>query len=133
MGRIRILLADAHAVLRAGLRVLIDAQPDMEVVGEASSGAEVASRCLALGPDLVLMDLSMPGGGGIAAGASGYVLKQAADTELLAAIRTTARGETYLAPSLAGSVVQELLGRRSRKGQSETPALSERDQHVLRL
>jgi len=164
MGRIRILLADDHAVLRAGLRVLIDAQPDMEVVGEASSGAEVASRCLALGPDLVLMDLSMPGGGGIAAtldvrrecpqarvlvltmhddpaylrsvlaaGASGYVLKQAADTELLAAIRTTARGETYLAPSLAGSVVQELLGRRSRKGQSETPALSEREQEVLRL
>lgn len=163
---IRIVLADDHAVLREGLRVLIAAQSDMEVVGEAESGEEAVQLARRLQPDLVVMDLAMPGIGGIAAtaairresqktrilvltmyddpaylrsvlaaGASGYVLKRAASTELLAAIRTTIRGETYLAPSLAGTVVEEMLGRKTRK--VEVPVagdtLSEREREVLCL
>jgi two-component system response regulator NreC len=120
--RIRILLADDHAVLRAGLRALLAAQGDLEVVGEASEGGEAIRQCQALRPDVVVMDIGMPGVGGIdatarikrdlpgtkvlilsmhddrgylrqvlRAGASGYVLKKAADTELLAAIRGARR------------------------------------------
>jgi two-component system response regulator NreC len=166
MAKIRVLLADDHAVLRAGLRMLINAQPDMEVAGEASSGEEALRLARELTPDLVLMDISMPGAGGIeataqirrdcpkvrvlaltmhddpaylrsvlAAGGSGYILKRAADTELLSAIRITHRGETYLAPSLAGAVVQEVLGRRAKKGEGDLPgdSLSEREREVLRL
>ncbi|MBI2878940.1 MAG: response regulator transcription factor [Candidatus Rokubacteria bacterium] len=166
MGRIRVLLVDDHAVLRAGLRMLINAQPDMEVAGEAASGEEGLRLARELQPDVVLMDITMPGAGGIdataeirracprvrvlaltmhddpaylrsvlAAGGSGYVLKRAADTELLSAIRITHRGETYLAPSLAGAVVQEVLGRKARGGRGEVPgdSLSEREREVLCL
>jgi two-component system response regulator NreC len=67
MPKIRVFLADDHAVLRAGLRMLINAQPDMRVVGEAGEGREAADKSIALAPDVVLMDLSMPGGGGMEA------------------------------------------------------------------
>ena len=165
MTRIRVLLADDHAVLRAGLRVLINGQPDMEVVGEASTGEEAVGLALAAKPDVVLLDLTMPGAGGIeatrrivhdcpparvliltmhddvaylrsvlAAGASSYVLKRSADTELLSAIRITHRGGTYLEPSLAGAVVQDALGRRARHGDaSARNALSDREREVLCL
>lgn len=164
--RIRVLLVDDHAVLREGIRLLVDAQADMEVVGEAQSGEEALALARALRPDVVLMDVAMPGGGGLeatahlrrelratrvlvltmhddpaylrtalAAGAAGYVLKRAASTELLSAIRTTHRGGTYLAPSLAGGVVDELLGRKTRR--MATPVagdtLSEREREVLCL
>jgi len=165
MARIRVLLADDHAVLRAGLRMLINAQPDMEVVGEASTGEEALRHARALKPDIALMDITMPGAGGIeasariardcprvrilvltmhddaaylrnvlAAGASGYVLKRSADTELLSAIRITHRGGTYLEPSLAGVVVQEALGRKARRREGAPgETLSEREREVLRL
>ena len=166
MGRIRVLLADDHAVLRAGLRMLINAQPDMEVIAEASNGEDAARLAREVGPDIVLMDITMPGAGGIdatarirrespavrvlaltmhddptylrsilAAGAAGYVVKRAADAELLSAIRATHRGETYLAPSLARDMVQEVLGRKVRKGNAQVPGdtLSEREREVLRL
>jgi DNA-binding NarL/FixJ family response regulator len=165
MGRIRVLLADDHAVLRGGLRALISGQADMEVVGEAATGEEACRQALALNPDLVLMDLTMPGAGGteaigriarecpgsrvlvltmhddvaylrsaLAAGAAGYVVKRSADTELLAAIRATHRGGTYLEPSLAGCVVEEVLGRKGRHAKDATTSpLSEREREVLRL
>ena len=166
MGRIRVLLADDHVVLRAGLRMLINAQPDMEVVAEASNGEDAVRLAGEIRPDIVLMDITMPGAGGIeatarirrecpvvrvlaltmhddpaylrsilAAGAAGYVVKRAADAELLSAIRATYRGETYLAPSLAGDMVQEVLGRKARKGNAQVPGdtLSEREREVLRL
>src|SRR3712207_621660 len=116
---IRILVADDHAVLRAGLRALLNAEPDMEVVGEAANGREAVDRAEDLRPDVIVMDLSMPVMGGLdatrqinekglqtrvlvltvhaeqqyllpvlQAGGAGYVLKQAADTELIQAIRT---------------------------------------------
>jgi two-component system, NarL family, response regulator NreC len=69
VGRIRVLIADDHALVRSGLRALLEAQPDMEVVGEAADGLVVETRCRELSPDVVLMDLTMPGRGGIAAAA----------------------------------------------------------------
>ena len=133
--RIRILLADDHAVLRAGLRVLLSAQADLEVVGEAAEGAEALRLARSLKPDVVVMDIGMPGVSGIdatarirrelpstkvlilsmhddqgylrqalRAGASGYVLKKAADTELLAAIRAAARGGVFLDPTLCANM-----------------------------
>jgi two-component system response regulator NreC len=160
--RIRILLADDHAVLRAGLRALLTAQADLEVVGEASEGAEAIRLCQTLRPDVVVMDIGMPGVGGVdatarikrdapavkvlilsmhddhgylrqvlRAGASGYVLKKAADTELLAAIRAAARGEVFLDPALAKALVDEVMEPTAAGG--EAPALSDREREVLRL
>jgi len=161
--RIRILLADDHAVLRAGLRALLSAQGDLEVVGEASDGAEAIRLTQTLRPDVVVMDIGMPGVSGIdatarikrdlpavkvlilsmhddqgylrqvlRAGASGYVLKKAADTELLAAIRAAARGEVFLDPALAKALVEEVLEPRTAAG-GEIPTLSDREREVLRL
>jgi len=160
--RIRILLADDHAVLRAGLRVLLSAQADLEVVGEAAEGAEALRLARSLKPDVVVMDIGMPGVSGIdatarmrrelpstkvlilsmhddqgylrqalRAGASGYVLKKAADTELLAAIRAAARGGVFLDPSLAKGLVEDVI--QPKVHASEAPALSEREREVLRL
>lgn len=128
--RVRVFMADDNGVLRAGLRALICRQPDMEVVGEAANGLDAETGVLNTEPDVVLMDLSMPNGGGLAAivalkrvrpqsriivltvhdelgyvraaeqaGAVGYVLKRAVDTELLAAIRAVAQGRTAIDPS----------------------------------
>ncbi len=160
--RIRILLADDHTVLRAGLRALLSAQGDLEVVAEASDGAEAIRLTQALHPDVVVMDIGMPGVSGIdatarikhdvpavkvlilsmhddrgylhqvlRAGASGYVLKKAADTELLAAIRAAARGEVFLDPALAKALVDEVV--KPKRAGSEIPALSDREREVLRL
>jgi len=160
--RIRILLADDHAVLRAGLRALLAAQGDLEVVGEASDGGEAIRLTQTLRPDLVVMDIGMPGVSGIdatarikrdlpavkvlilsmhddrgylrqvlRAGASGYVLKKAADTELLAAIRAAARGEVFLDPALAKALVEEVMEPQAMG--RETPPLSDRERDVLRL
>jgi two-component system, NarL family, response regulator NreC len=127
---IRILLVDDHSVLRAGLRALLDAEPDMKVVGEAGTGEEALDRLPLLRPDVVVMDLSMPGMGGmeatrqvtalgskvlvltmhaedeyllavLEAGGSGYVRKTSADQDLTQAIRTVARDEVFLYPNAA--------------------------------
>lgn len=125
--RLRVFMADDNGVLRAGLRALINKQRDMEVVGEAANGLDAEIGVLNTEPDVVLMDLSMPNGGGLTAivalkqlrpktriivltvhdelgylraaeeaGAVGYVLKRAVDTELLPAIRGIAQGKTFL-------------------------------------
>lgn len=164
---IRLLLADDHAVLRSGLRVLLDAQPDMQVVGEAADGAEAVREALAARPDVVLMDVAMGGESGLEAtrrikkhapeikvlvlsmyddevylrraldaGASGYALKRAADTELLSAIRAVARDEVYLHPALTRVLVSDLLKREPAgppPAKPESPHLSERETEVLRL
>jgi len=142
MNKTHILIADDHAVLRAGLKLLIDAQPDMICVGEASDGLEMLSRVQELQPNVVLLDLSMPRLGGLvallditrraprtyvlvltmyadeeylrqalASGARGYVLKQAADQELLAAIRAVMRGEMYIHPAMTRALLGEIVGR----------------------
>lgn len=169
MNKIRILLVDDHAVLRAGLRALLGNTSDIEVVGEADNGLEAIKKTRELAPDVVLLDISMPGLGGLEAiqqikrelpstkilvltmyddesyldqvlrsGGSGYVLKKAADTELLSAIYAVSRGEVFLYPSLTRVLVDRMLATDQRaRGTSqvdhEAESLSPREREVLRL
>lgn len=133
---IRVLVADDHPIVRGGIVALLDAAGDIEVVGEASDGLEVVSMAAELTPDVILMDLRMPGLDGdaatarilaasplarvvilttyesdasiltaIEAGASGYLLKAAPQEEILAGVRSVARGEVALAPAIAAMLV----------------------------
>lgn len=168
MSKVRILIADDHGVLRAGLRFLLNAEADMEVVGEASDGLEAVAKARQLCPDVIILDITMPGTGGLPAirqikkaspaskililsmhddesylrealraGASGYALKKAADTELLSAIRAVSRGEIFLDPSLTKILVTELIGNARKQREDETAKevhrLSDRETEVLRL
>jgi DNA-binding NarL/FixJ family response regulator len=168
MPKIGILVVDDHAILRAGLRMLINAQPDMEVLGEATDGHEALQKAREMNPDVTLMDITMPKIGGLqaleqlrqvcpqtrvlvltmhddpayarsvlAAGGSGYVVKRAADSDLLAAIRAVHRGRIFVDPTLAGSLVQDLLGMKASTGPTDrsTPKslLSQREREVLLL
>ena len=156
---IRIVVADDHPIVRGGLVALLSAADDIEVVGEASDGEMAVQLALESLPDLVLMDLRMPGIDGdvstarilsaqpgirvvvlttyetddsilraIEAGASGYLLKAAPQEEILAGIRSVARGEVALAPSIAA-----LLVRRVRAPQTRSVTLSDRETQVLAL
>src|SRR3989304_2740183 len=161
----RVLLADDHAVLRAGLRLLLTRQNEYEVVGEASSGTETLSLAEPLQPDLILLDLSMPALGGLEAmpvlrklvpsarililtmhddpqylrqalknGASGYVLKKAADAELLSAMRAVLGGEVYVHPSMTRILLEDMLPESlSANKENVWGSLSEREQEVLKL
>jgi DNA-binding NarL/FixJ family response regulator len=146
--------------------MLISSQRDLEVVGEASDGDEAVRKAVALRPDVALVDISMPGAGGIktierirqavpttrvlvltmhdvpaylraslAAGASGYVVKRSADSDLLAAIRDVHRGRTVLDPSLSARVVHGSLRRRGAAAPATSTAalLSQREREVLEL
>jgi len=163
MARLRILLADDHGVLRAGLKALLNAQLDLEVVAEAETADQAVELAHRLKPELAIVDVRMPGGGlealqqmkaalptlkvlvlsqyddpaylhqALAAGASGYALKHAAGQELLHAIRTVARGEVYLHPTLARIIVEESWGPRAPAESFHVQSLSERETQVLRL
>lgn len=158
--QIRLLLVDDHAVLRSGLGMLLNAQDDMQVVGEAESGEGAVEKVKELNPDLVLLDISMPGMGGLKAlqeikkiseakvlmltmhadeeylkealqaGVSGYVLKQAADSELIQAIREVVKGQIYLDSSMAQSLVKSMY-HPSRKKNNVDSNLTEREKEVL--
>ncbi|MBL8826780.1 MAG: response regulator transcription factor [Planctomycetaceae bacterium] len=168
MPKIRVLIADDHAVLRTGLRLLIHTQADMEVVGEAGTFPEAIEACGKMTPDVLTLDLNMPGGTGaraiadvlrvsptthvlvltmhddtvylracLAAGALGYVVKKAADTELLSAIRTLSQGRAYVnvTDQPVVSKAETLAAtKRIREGKA-TPldTLSEREREVLLL
>lgn len=134
----RILLADDHRMVRQGFRLILDAQEDMEVVGETGNGREAVEMAKALRPDVVVMDVTMPELNGIEAtrrireaeplvrvlglsvhrdavyvreivraGAEGYILKESADSELIAAVRAVAQGNSYLSPEVAGAVLKD--------------------------
>ncbi len=163
MAKLRTVLGDDHGVLRAGLRALLDSQPDLEVIGEAETADDAVELVRRLAPDLALVDVRMPGGGlaavrqmkqvlpglrvlilsqyddpaylreALAAGASGYVLKRAAGQELLHAIRAAARGDVYLDPALARVLVEDSWGPRQPATPQPDQALSEREAQVLRL
>jgi len=163
---IRVLIADDHAVVRAGLRMLIGAQPDMEVVGEAADGPEAVQKARAAKPEVVVLDLSMPGPRGtqtierlvrlepsprvliltmhddpayfrsaFLAGATGYVVKNAADVEVLTAIRAVHRGRTFAdltGPESPGRR-QSATGAQARPAAALRKLLSRREAEVLRL
>ena len=162
MEKIRVVLADDHKVLRAGLSMLLNFEPDLEVVGEAGSGQEAVELAERLRPDIVVMDLTMPGLGGLeatplvrrrvpatrvliltmhdnpeylnralASGATGYVPKRAADTELIGAIRSVARGERFLGTKVARARPDDgTIGGGQRPAPYEH--LTKREQQVLR-
>jgi DNA-binding NarL/FixJ family response regulator len=168
MTKIRILIADDHAVLRAGLRMLINAQPDMEVVEEAADGTQALRKTRECSPDVLTLDLTMPGGSSIplitqlrqecpqtrvlvltmhddpaylravlSAGGFGYVVKTAADAELLTAIRAVSQGRTFVDLNLPASTFQNVLGKQAggdsaRPGEAAGP-LSQREREVLEL
>ena len=158
---VRVLIVDDHAVVRAGLRLLIDAEDDLEAVGEAGNARDAVFQARALKPDVVLMDVVMPDQSGIdvvptilherpeikvlvlsmqddpqyvrqafAAGASGYVLKEAADTEVVSAIREVAKGGSYVHPTLGARLVAAESAEARR---AEEDPLSDREREVLRL
>ena len=162
---IRVFIADDHGILRGGLRALITLQPDMEVVGEAANGPDAEIGVKATEPDVVLMDVTMPNGGGLAAiaavkqvrpktriivltvhdelgyvraagqaGAVGYVVKSAVDTELLAAIRAVAQGRTFIDASLGLGFAQTQArpASTSARGETGTAQLTERELEVMR-
>jgi two-component system, NarL family, response regulator NreC len=166
MNVIRILLADDHAVLRAGLTALLNARPDMTVVGEAADGGELLTLAAQTQPDVILLDLTMPKLGGLEvlpllrqrmpavrilvltmhneesylrqalkAGANGYVLKKAADVELIAAIQAVMRDELYVHSSLTKTLLDDGLATAvaAKSEINEWDNLSEREQETLQL
>ncbi|MEO8972278.1 MAG: response regulator transcription factor [Ktedonobacteraceae bacterium] len=162
---IHILLADDHTILRAGLKMMLNAQPDMEVVGEAQDGSHAISETRRLQPDIVLMDVTMPDINGIEAtrqikkiqpevkilvltmhendeyvfqalraGASGYMLKEAADTELITALHVIQSGQFYLSPSAQSVMVGDYLQRvHSGEEKDSYSSLTEREREILRF
>jgi two-component system, NarL family, response regulator NreC len=158
---IKVLIVDDHAVVRSGLRLLLEAEDDMAVVGEAGTAREAVFELRSSQADVVLMDVAMPGGSGIdvipqllheapeakilmlsmqddpsyvrqafEAGASGYVLKEAADAEVVAAVRDVADGRSYVNPALGARLVAAESEARKR---AEADPLSDREREVLRL
>jgi DNA-binding NarL/FixJ family response regulator len=159
----RILVADDHAIVRSGLRQVLDAKPDMEVVAEAEHGAEAVKKALEEDVHLAILDVSMPRMTGIQAaaelqkrkpelkilmlsmhdseqflfealkaGASGYVLKSAADTDIVDAVRSAMRGDSYLYPSAVTTLVRDYVERGGR-GEEEFDVLTPRELEVLKL
>jgi DNA-binding NarL/FixJ family response regulator len=158
---IRAVVVDDHAVVRSGITLLLDREEDIEVVGDAGTAKDAVFRARALKPDVILLDVVMPGQSGIevlpqllkespetkvlvlsmqddpsyvreafAAGASGYVLKEAADEEVVAAVREIANGGRYVHPALGARMVAADAEARAA---AEADPLSEREREVLRL
>src|SRR5580765_5340219 len=158
---IQVLIVDDHAVVRAGIRLLLGREDDIEPVGEAGSGREAIFEARSLKPDVILIDVVMPDGNGLeviptllregpdtkilvlsmqddpryvraafAAGASGYVLKEAADVEVVAAVREVARGGRYVHPELGARLIAADADAARR---AEEDPLSDREREVLRL
>jgi DNA-binding NarL/FixJ family response regulator len=158
---VRVLIVDDHAVVRAGLKMLVDAEDDFEAVGEAGTAKDAIFEARSVKPDVILLDIVMPDQSGLEiiqqllhehpsanvvvlsmqddpryvreafeAGASGYVLKEAADAELVAALREVAGGGRYVHPELGARLVAAEAAERRR---AEQDPLSEREREVLRL
>jgi DNA-binding NarL/FixJ family response regulator len=165
MTAIRILLADDHSLLRAGIRALLEALPDVEVVAEAADGTEALGLIATHAPDIAMLDIAMPKLGGlevaaqvardfprtrvmilsmhvdeeyirraIRSGATGYLLKDSATSELEAAVRSVASGGTYLSPAVSTHLVNGY--QRHERGESPALAadpLTPRQREVLRM
>lgn len=159
---IRVAIADDHAILREGVKLLLEADPDIEVIGQASNGLEAVRVAAEQKPDVMLMDIQMPGVDGIEAtervrrqapttkvlvlsqidneeylvrvlqaGAMGYVLKQNASEELVAAVHTVQKGHVYMTPSMASRFVQ-MYFRKEEEKKDRSKQLTPREQDVLK-
>jgi len=163
VNRTRVLLADDHAILRSGLRLLLEREPDIAVAGEATDGREAVDWMAREGADVVVMDVGMPGLNGIEAaaqivrrhpqagvvmlsmhsdetyvlrclraGARGYVLKESAESELIAAIRSVREGRSFFSPKVKRLLQQEHIERiRAAGGSDSYDLLTEREREVL--
>jgi DNA-binding NarL/FixJ family response regulator len=162
MSRIRILLADDHAMVRHGLTLVLAAEPDLEVVAEAGDGAEAVDAALGNEVDLAVLDVTMPRLTGIQvaaelsrrepairtlilsmhdneqyffealkAGASGYVLKSSANTDLVEACRAAMRGEPFLYPGAVTALIRDYLSRSSEEDEFEP--LTARELEIVKL
>ncbi|MET7334530.1 response regulator transcription factor [Nonomuraea sp. NPDC005650] len=150
---VRVLIVDDQDLFRAGFTMILDAQPDITVVGEAGDGDAAVAAAVALNPDVVLMDMRMPGMGGVEAtericaatsakvliltmfdvdeyvygalraGASGFILKDIRRDELAHAVRVVAAGESLLAPAITRRLVEDLV---RRPGHGVAPRLAAR-------
>lgn len=164
MSPARILLADDHALVRRGVRMILDGEPDFEVVAEASDGAEAVARLREHEVDLAILDVAMPRLTGLQAaremsrhrhppkilmltmhdneqyffeslrmGASGYVLKSAADRDLVDACRAALSGAPFLYPGAESTLVKDILGRIRRGERLPTAVLTAREDEVVKL
>jgi DNA-binding NarL/FixJ family response regulator len=156
----RVLIADDHGIVRSGLRMLLEAQPDVEVIAEAADGAEARDAAIRERPDIAILDVKMPKLTGLQAtreikehapevavlilsmydderylfealkaGASGYVLKSQADSELVDALHAVERGEPFLTPEAQRALIKDVLGQGSVRNEELTP----REQEVVKL
>ena len=161
MKKIKVLIADDHAVLRSGLKMMLNSQSDMEVVAEASQDSETVLLSEKYQPDIILLDITMPEHGGIKiipeikrrcpssrilvltmhdddsylkdvlkVGGNGYILKKAADTDLLSAIRSVCRGENYIDPSMTKHLISDMFGTVDENKEGNN--LSQREIEVLK-
>jgi len=159
---ITVLLADDHAIVRDGLRMVLQAQPDIRVIGEATDGREAVQRAVQHEPHVVVMDIAMPVVNGIEAtqeirdrcpgtevlilsmhsnaehvfralqaGALGYVLKESAGAEVIAAVRCVRAGKRYLGGKIADTVIEDYI--RQRHTASPLESLSFRERQILQL
>jgi DNA-binding NarL/FixJ family response regulator len=162
---IRILLCDDHAVIRRGLRLLLEQQDDFEVVGEASDGREAVNLAEALKPDIAVLDITMPNLNGIEAarqisakqlgtaiivlsmhadesfvlkalkaGARGYVLKEAPESELIKAVRALAEGKSFFSPAVSRMLVEDYVRHLQDKDLEDSyELLTAREREILQL
>jgi len=165
MKKIRILLADDHQLMRSGLRLLIEQQPDLAIVGEAGDGREAVALANSLRPDVAVMDISMPNLNGIEAahqitqghaeiavivlsmhpdesyvlralkaGAKGYLLKDSAESDLIAAVRAVAGGKSFFSPAVSKVLLDDYIRKLKRSGAEDAyDLLTPREREILQL
>ena len=165
MNKIHILLADDHAVMRTGLRLVLERQPDFEVVGEASDGREAVALTQQHRPEVVVMDVTMPNLNGIEAarqisaslpqsgivmlsmhsdeayvlralkaGARGYLLKESAESDLIAAIRAVHAGKAFFSPAVSRMLVEDYVRQlQDREIEDSYELLTTREREILQL
>ena len=165
MSQVRIFLADDHTVIRAGIRLVLERQPDLHVVGEASDGRETVNAIERLHPDVVVMDISMPNLNGIEAtrqilangvavsivvlsmhadeeyvlralkaGARGYLLKESAEADLIAAVRAVVSGKSFFSPAVSRLLVEDYVRQlQDRDIEDSYELLTTREREILQL
>ena len=166
MNKIKVLLAEDHTIVRKGLRSLLDKESGIKVIGEAEDGRDAIKKTEALQPDVVVMDIAMPGLNGLEAtrqlkkrfpeikfiiltvhtneeyiletlraGASGYLVKKAAPSELILAIQAVCQGESFLSPSISRTVIDEYIRQAEQMSEGEEihGKLTSREREVFQL
>lgn len=164
MSKIKVLIADDHALVREGIAAFLKTCNDIEVIAEASDGIEAIEKANKFRPDIIIMDINMPKLGGyeatieikktnpeirilvltqyddkeyvnrlLKAGISGYILKRAAGTELISALRAVSRGEFYLCPAVAPHIVESYIGEKIMSVEDTYEKLTDREKQVLKL